>query len=169
MLTGNLLITINLIASIFLPFGWFIWVINTDSDDSKISTNFLLSLIPVAILIFGCIYTSYKNWEPISEPYATEYIECLKDNNMINGYRSLRRGYVNENLYYQYIVKKKDGGFVANKVKASEATLYYSKDNYRVEWYKKYKKFLWFEREEKFNKIYIPEGSISDEYTVDLE
>lgn len=93
----------------------------------------------------------------------------MGDSNLTSGTFYLRRGNINEDLYYQYMVKLSSGGFVANKVKASNTTLYYDTDNYRVEWYTRSKKWLYFEIEETANKIYIPEGSITDQYSIDLE
>ena len=80
----------------------------------------------------------------------------------------LRRGYFEEDLYYQYMVQLNNGGFVANKVNSSNATLYYAEDDFRVEWYIQKKKWLYWEIERTYNKIYIPEGSIADDYSVDL-
>ena len=61
-----------------------------------------------------------------------------------------------------------DGGFVANKVNSNQATIYYDTNNYRVEWYIKRKKWMYFEMEKIYNKIYIPEGSIIEEFSIDL-
>ena len=70
--------------------------------------------------------------------------------------------------YYQYM-KKEGLGFKAGKVKADKTTLYYDDENYRVECYEKTKKWLYFETSEYYYKIYIPEGSIAEDYSVDLE
>ena len=88
---------------------------------------------------------------------------------MVNGKFYLRHGHIEENLYYQYMVKLNKSGFIANKVKADNAMLYYSDDNFRVEWYAKERHWLWFQQKETYNKIYIPEGSISEEYSIDLK
>lgn len=118
------------------------------------------------------MYGNYKcknsEWIVPDKPYATEKLVSLNDNNLTNCKFYLRRGYVEEDLYYQYMVQLNDGGFVANKVKSSNATLYYDTDNYRVEWYTKTKKWLYWEIKKTYNKIYIPEGSITDDYSVDL-
>jgi hypothetical protein len=62
-----------------------------------------------------------------------------------------------------------DGGIKANKVPANQTTIYEVNENYRVEWYKKSKKWFGFEDEVKYWKIYIPKGSVTDDFTVDLE
>ena len=135
-------------------------------------TIFSISLIAFllsSIMFFVGNYKLSKQKWNYSDPYSTEYIVALNDSNLINGNAYMRRGYIEEKLYYQYMVKRTDGGFVANKVNADHTTLYYSIDNYRVEWLKKERHWLWFEEEEDYNKIYIPEGSITDEYSVDLK
>ena len=80
----------------------------------------------------------------------------------------MRRGYIEESLYYQYMVQLNNGGFVANKVNSANATLFYTEDNYRIEWYIKTKSWLYWKEERVYNKIYIPEGSITDDYSIDL-
>ena len=135
----------------------------------------LIMLISFFFMIFflgTSMYGNYKcknsEWIVPDKPYATEKIVSLNDNNLTNGKFYLRRGYIEENLYYQYMVQLNNGGFVANKVKSSNATLYYDTDNYRVEWYTKTKKWHYWEMKKIYNKIYIPEGSITDDYSVDL-
>lgn len=122
----------------------------------------------IAFGIYGSIKAGKQEWE--YEHYSTEYIECLQDNNMINGRRvSVRSGYIGEDLYYQYMVKLRNGGYVANRIKAREATVYYSEDEPRVEWYTMSRKWLFFGEEKNVQRLYIPEGSISDTYNIDLE
>jgi hypothetical protein len=108
------------------------------------------------------------DWAYSETPYSVEKIISLNDNNLTNGRFYMRRGYIEDNLYYQYMVQLDNGGFVANKVNSANVTLFYTEDNYRVEWYTKTKSWLYWKEEEVYNKIYIPEGSITDEYSVDL-
>lgn len=95
----------------------------------------------------GCSKLKKQKWN-YSDPYSTEYIVALNDSNMVSGRVYMRRGYVEENLYYQYLVKRSDGGFVANKVNTDHTTLYFSDGNYRVEWLEK-------ERHVKHTSIYL--------------
>jgi hypothetical protein len=137
--------------------------------DSKFKTFILfITVTSFVFLIFGGYKCEKSTWNYPNKPYSTEYIASLNDSNMVNGRFYLRRGYIEENLYYQYMVKL-NGGFVANKVKSNNATLYYSDDNFRVEWYEKERHWLWFQQKETYNKIYIPNGSMSEEYSVNLE
>lgn len=145
-------------------------------EDKTSKKTYILIAITVLSIIF-IFYGEYKKdsqeWVIDKKPYNVEKIVSLNDNNMVEGKitggRYAIRGYIGETLYYQYMVQLNNGGYVANKVKANETILYYSKDNYRVEWYKKKKKWLYFEEEEIYHKIFIPEDSIADEYSIDLE
>lgn len=128
---------------------------------------FLVIFLPVFLFI-GIQKCEKSEWVVSDEPYATEKIAALNDNNLTNGKFYLRSGRFEEDLYYQYMVELSDDGFATNKVKASNVTLYYDTDNYRVEWYTKSKKWLYFEEKETYCKIFVPEGSITDEYSIDL-
>lgn len=139
-----------------------------DSEFKIFITSLFITVASLVLLMFGGYKCEKSTWNYSDKPYSTEYIASLNDSNMVNGRFYLRRGYIEENLYYQYMVKP-NGGFVANKVKSNNATLYYSDDNFRVEWYEKERHWLWFQQKETYNKIYIPNGSISEEYSVDLE
>lgn len=126
-----------------------------------------LSLFLLFLLFYGMYKVDHIPWQR-SELTATENIVALNDSQDINGNMYLRRGYITEELWYHYFVDIGDG-FVANKVKSSGTTLYYAEGNYRVEWYKYYKNWLWFERTETRHKIYIPRGSITDDFILDLQ
>ena len=54
---------------------------------------------------------------------------------MTHGKFYLRYGFIDENLYYQYIVQLDNGGFVSNKINYNQVILNYDTDNYRVEQY----------------------------------
>ena len=179
-LEGNICVFIHVIimaGSAICLFSSFlsIVVLIVEEDETGVNSSFKTFIISLFItvasfvfFIFGCYKCEKSTWNYSDKPYSTEYIASLNDSNMVNGRFYLRRGYIEENLYYQYMVKL-NGGFVANKVKSNNATLYYSDDNFRVERYEKERHWLWFQQKETYNKIYIPNGSISEEYSVDLE
>jgi hypothetical protein len=140
---------------------------NTESTKPKVA-SILICVFSVSFFIFGEFKVDSLAWQYSQKPYATEHIVALNDSNMISGKLYLRSGYINEDLYYQYLVKLSSGGFITNKVHASNATLFYDDSNYRVEWYTKKKSWLYFQREEKYVKIYIPRGSVTNDFSVDL-
>ena len=67
------------------------------------------------------------------------------------------------------MVELNNGGYVANKVSSDDTTIFYDDENPRVEWYKKERTWWFFKEEDTFNKIYVPKGSITEDYSVDLE
>lgn len=128
----------------------------------------------VIALLFG-LFLIYGYFKCNNQPYqddiitSTEYIVALQDNNMTNGrHVYARRGYIESDLYYQYMLKF-GAGYKANKIKAKNTIVYIAEDNFRVEWHTKEKNWLFFTMWEEYKKIYIPEGSIVEDYTIDLE
>lgn len=158
---------IMLLISIVMCFGNIF--INDDISTIITSITMILTVVLVIFFFIGECKCSKAEWQYSDEPYSTQRIVSLNDNNLTQGRIYMRRGYIEDDLYYQYMMRVSGGGFKANKVKASTATLYYSDGDYRVEWYKKTRNWLYFEEEGYYQKIYIPEGSITDEYSVDLE
>lgn len=141
-------------------------------DESWIGYVFFISfaifIASSAFLVVGTEKCEDSEWVVDETPYKVETIVALNDNNLTNGKFYLRSGFINEDLYYQYIVQLNNGGFKTNKVKSANATLFYDTGNYRVEWYTKTKSWLYFEQEKICNKIYVPEGSIASNYSIDL-
>jgi hypothetical protein len=129
----------------------------------------IIFLMSFAFEVYGNGHLNNIPWEEPEKPQAVEKIVSLSDNNLMSGKLYLRRGYIEQDLWYQYMVKLNDGGFVANKVKSTDTTLYYSDGDYRVEWYTKERHWLWFYEKENYHKIFIPAGSITDEYSIDLK
>lgn len=127
----------------------------------------VLYILLISFFIIGEKQVDKQPWN--HETYATEHIIALQDNNQMNGRFYSRRGYIGEHLYYQYMVDIGNGGYKANKVKADTTTLYYDDNNCRVEWCKKERHWLYFSETEKYQKIYVPEGSITDDYVIDLQ
>ena len=170
---GNIFSFIHLWVIILSIIFVFVFLIESgfSDNDSYIVCGMISCIIFIVSAVFFCvgaIKCVKSDWIVSDSPYAVEKIVSLNDNNSINGNFYMRRGYVEEKLYYQYIVELDNGGFVTNKVDSANTTLFYSENNYRVEWYKKKQKWLYWESEEIYNKIYIPEGSIADDYSIDL-
>lgn len=169
------MIYIHLLIMILSFIACFVFFLSFAVEGDESNSCFATLLISFIVLIAATVLfivgnTKCENSELIidEKPYAVESIVALNDNNMTYGRMYVRRGYFEEDLYYQYIVKLNNGGFKSNKVKANNTTLFYDTENYRVEWYKATKNWLYFKNEKTINKIYIPEGSITDEYYVDL-
>lgn len=128
-----------------------------------------IGIVLVGFILFCSCKLEKATWEYDTEPWYSEKIVAMSDNNLVSGRAYSRRCYIDEELYYQYMEELKNGGYQADKVKASITTIYYDNENPRVDWYKRRKKFLWLEKEETVYKMYIPEGSIAEEFSIDLQ
>ena len=135
----------------------------------NISSFFLIGCAIIILFIFVAVgVLNTKDYKYEDTPYSTQYIVALNDNNLIHGEFYLRRGYIDEEMYYQYLMKW-NGGYKINRIKASSATIYEANNNYRVEWYEGKRSWLCFTDTTKIQKIYIPQGSIKESFNIDLE
>lgn len=143
---------------------------NKANKELRISTmSLIVCVISIALILVGLYKSDKATWNIDKNPYDTENIIALNDNNLTQGRFYLRRGYMEESLYYQYIVDLGDGGMINNKVAAQSATIYYDNDKPKVEWYHREKHWLWFKYNSVCHKIYIPTGSVNEDFNVDLE
>lgn len=120
----------------------------------------------------------------VTEEYTSSWtITAMQDNIETNGRIYLTGGYINSDLYYRYFYPTKDGGFKAGKIPASRTTIRYSDGNYRIEKHD----YKWNEKSENWIKlfciydadsfsyndyyyvVYVPEGSIAQDFTFDLQ
>ena len=99
---------------------------------------------------------------------------ALKDNSDIVGTKYLFSGTIKEAQYYYYI-EETEFGYKQNKIQASSAYIKYDNESPRIETYvNKYKNLIvrFFCGNTSINEtvvIYIPEGSIVENYEIDLE
>lgn len=140
---------------------------------------FTIVLIIIIIAVLGCgIYRGFPEvaleetpWEaPVN--YTTHTIINLADNNSvegtIRGSRHYVRGYIGESTTYHYYYQLSDGGMKLQKVSDKNATIYFTEDEPRVEWYRQTRTFWWKSETRYFCKIYIPEGSMTTEINIDM-
>lgn len=100
---------------------------------------------------------------------ATEYIVALNDNPGLKSRYYVRRGYVESQMYYNYMVKLSGNSYIANQVPVRKSTIYETDGNYRIEWWTKEKGYLFAKTSENYWKVYIPKNSILSEYDIDLQ
>lgn len=160
------------ILGVFFFFGSLATCLDNEKKaeiEINISAFFLVGCVAIVLFTFvaECMLNT-KNYKYEDTPYSTQYIVALNDNNIIHGRFYLRRGYIDEDMYYQYLMKR-NGGYKLNQIKASNATIYESDNDYRVEWYAGKRSWLWFTDTTKIQKIYIPKGSIKESFNIDLE
>lgn len=58
---------------------------------------------------------------------------------------------------------------VTNKIPAKDTTFYETDSQPRVEWYKGYQRFAGMQNEYTKFKLYVPYGTVTDEFLIDLE
>lgn len=129
----------------------------------------VLCIGSLALAVYPQYAIENEPWE--HNNYLTHYIVNLADNDEIKGEFSGRyvRGYVGETTTYHYYYKTSDGGMKLQKAPASISTIYETDDTPRAEWFKKTRSFWWFTEEKAYCKIYIPNGSVSVEYVIDMQ
>lgn len=133
----------------------------------RISLGLMIGLCAFLIVGYACANQAPSIVD--DEPYETEYIVALNDNNLIAGRSYVQRGHVDESLHYQYMVQLEDGSLKAAEVPADNTTLFYTTENYRVEKYHETKKWLYFETQSTQIKIYIPKDAVLEQFGVQLE
>lgn len=127
----------------------------------------LFAIILGCLTLFGTIKMNLAPF--VWTKTANEKLISLNDNNMTNGRFYVRRGYINEDLWYQYMVDVGGGGYVANKVPSNGTTVYFDNENPRCEWYKVSQEWWIFKQWGIRWKLYVPEGTIGTNYTIDLQ
>lgn len=103
-------------AIIFGLFSLFDFDNKDQSNHAICIVSFVICIASIMFYCVGITKCEKSEWVDSQTPYSIENIISLNDNNLTNG------------------------RFVANKVNSAIATLFYTEDNYRVEWYTKNKK-----------------------------
>lgn len=140
-------------------------IVNEENEIIKISLIIIGIITAIGLILdIASFKSEYKH-----ELDATERIVALNDGNSVEGRFYIRIGYLESNLYYNYMVDLSNGGYIANKVPARETTIFETDGKYRIEWWVKKKGYLFAVQEEKYWKAYIPKNSIVSEYEIDLK
>lgn len=111
--------------------------------------------------------------------YNTETIKltALKDNLGIQGHYFLGSGNIDSEMQYVYMYQTDDNGYKVNSIKATKATIYYLTDAENTTPYleiatfgfsNKLRTFLFRHNYYSEYKFYIPNGSIINNYIIDL-
>lgn len=102
-------------------------------------------------------------------------ILSIKHENSIEGTFFLGSGSIDSETYYFYLQQREDGGIKYSKINTSDAILYETEDNFRIErWRKEYKNpiirriFIAPVLANDEVRFYIPEGSILYNFILDL-
>lgn len=139
----------------------------SDLEYMIVIINASLSII---LLILSCVisYNMDKKCVREEEPYAIQHIVALQDNNKMSSRYYARHTYINEKMYYQYLRKQNDGSIIMTEITAYDTPVFFD-DDARVEWYYSNYKFLFLKKQKVEHILYIPEGSILEEYNIDCK
>lgn len=138
-------------------------------------TCFVGVLLSLLIMVLGGGIATASGAQTQSEKVETVEVISLNDNSDIEGSFFLGSGSVNEELVYYYAYKS-DKGVTVGKVDADEVYINYTDEQPRLEEYRTNFKseflkwsFAYLGEDSCYYKLYIPEGSIIEEYKIDLE
>lgn len=156
-----------IICFIALLAGLIVW---NETIDILLLVIGMIGLVTLSIffVIISAVLDTHEG-ELSPEPISIEKIYALNDTSETYGSFYLLSGSYEEETYYSYITETKDGGKVLNKVPTCKCVVYEVNDSFRIETYKYTKNFLGIEDFGEKYKIYVPQGSITNEYTIDLE
>ena len=164
----NKIFVITIAISVFLMFASLHFPYYNKIADIICNISVSYFIIAMIFAIFGTIYVEkYMDWEKTTIINSNQII-ALDNTNLIKGHTFLGRGYINEEIYYIYFKKLKNESFELEKVNANNAILCYDDSNYRIDTYEKYKHWLFFFDKDIYYKIYIPKGSIIQDFTIAL-
>ena len=142
---------------------------------SSILGSLLGGLIAFAIGIMLLIpMTFWSNCLPTTEKISTEQIYALNDASEVDGRVYLSSGTINEQLVYRYMTKG-DLGLYAKEVKASNAYIQEGHKDAYVEHHDVCFKYWWCHiigvegLLKDYDVFYVPEGSVTTEYKLNLE
>lgn len=105
-----------------------------------------------------------------TEIIGTSSIVALNDGSLIEGRNGfLRSSYIEEELYYFYMKDMGDGSYAMQKTPADRTFICYTDDNFKVEVLEKtYNLGCFFYQVNNVYYIYVPKGTITEEFTIDL-
>ena len=113
---------------------------------------------------------------------STQKIVNLKDNRDTKGHFFIGTGYVGTEAYYYYYYQTKSGSYKANKIETDKCEIIYTNDTPHIdtivqvpdeEQTKNWLTLSWLlsirtSFSDKY-KIYVPEGTITDDFSIDME
>ena len=132
-------------------------------------------LLSVAIMVLGGGVATASGALTQSEKVEAVEVISLNDNSNTEGAFFLGSGSVNEESVYYYAYES-DKGITVGEIDADEVYINYTDKQPRLEEYRtKFKSeflnwsFAYLGEDSCYYKLYIPEGSIIEEYKIDLE
>jgi len=153
------------IGAVCVIIGYF-GLLGSESSKGAITC---LGILAVGILSFALFFVGIARPEQ-TRLCTTETIMCLEDNTLKSGKRSMYSGNINGQQYYVYMVDLGDNTYVQNKILATGTKVHYTDKTPKVEWYETYIPFLGKDNvSTTYQVVYIPEGSISNNHSIDCK
>ncbi len=169
---------------IWFIIGWIIAsviMINAICDEwndlgSKIVYSMLALITSTIVSFLVCFFVSLMMSSFVEFDYnivSKTNIIALKDNQNVDGNFYLMGGYIDEDLYYYYATET-EFGYKTEKIKADNAYIKYTDGKTCIEKYKgeptnESVHFWGFPTCDYQYIIYVPEGTVTNEFNVDLE
>ncbi len=160
---------------------WIVFVVYISKQYYDTSDKVLLSVLSfvaatllafVVVLIPSSIMSEYLPVE--QELIETVEVSALKDSSVVEGHSYLFSDYANEEQSYFYMSNGEYGKHM-DSIPAQNAYIIENNDEtpriekYEAGWKSKGWYLLGWPIGEDINKIYIPEGSVTTDYSVDME
>ena len=143
----------------------------TKTDKVVFLGSSIITVICSILIIFSLTMIAFMP----DENYTTEIVSsssivALNDGFLIEGYGGfLRSSYIEEELYYFYMKDMGDGSYAMQKAPADRTFICYTDDNFRIEVLEKtYNLGCFFYQVNNVYYIYVPKGTITEEFTIDL-
>ena len=129
-----------------------------------------LSISFLILTLASYTVLAFSDYKIEDKPYVTHQIMALSDNMTMYSKVYAHSGYFNEQLVYVYAYQTVNGGMKTQKVSANSCTVYFTdKVSPKAEWYRWNRRVLFAHEEMYTCNIYIPEGSLKADYSIDLQ
>lgn len=169
---------------IWLIIGFIVFIVmvikNFCDDFWDLGEKFLFSFAYLIVSMFITLVVVILSSVAVSSVAEVDYnmvsdtkIIALKDNQNVNGRFYIMGGYVNEDLYYYYATET-EFGYKTEKVKSENAYIKYTDgethiEKYEPEFVNEFAYLFGFPMQLSRHTIYCPEGTVTNEFRVDLE
>lgn len=164
-----LVMIVGIVASIIAS------IANMDFCDffAGILLTFILAFV-IAAFVVGVISDCMPESAMDFDRTAIQPIIALKDGKGMTGRFFLYSGYVKENLYYYYACETEKGYKKVERVSAENSYIVYTEETPRIEKYeaqsfKETSSWIYAIPLYEYNVLYVPYGTITTEYNINLE
>ena len=139
----------------------------------------IMAILTACAAFLGTILLSFlisrslpENMLIIDKAYETPIV-ALKDNNGVSRHFYLCSGYVDDYMYYRYAYET-DRGYKIGDLKAENCYIVYTKEMPRIEkftaeGFKHWTSWIYAFPYHEYYVLYVPEGTITTEFSISLE